>query len=191
MLALVIVAGVLWYVYGRSGHILDEALAASPARDAASFQAADEDYFHDMDQDRNGPVALSREEIQGRNTWLVWTGGNDRLWEVLGVKSAGAVDFLKVLSSHPSQRYGRQNRWEYLGLVNEPCFEKATGPDQQRWNLWLDKRRPGCAPDPFENAAKYPGVAFGSRGRVVNVCDRHAHQCPKMPKATPAAMSTA
>ena len=60
LLALVIAAGVLWYVYGRSGHILDEALAASPARDAASFQAADEDYFHDMDQDRNGPVALSR-----------------------------------------------------------------------------------------------------------------------------------
>ena len=29
MLALVIVAGALWYVYGRSGHILDEALAAS------------------------------------------------------------------------------------------------------------------------------------------------------------------
>ena len=71
------------------------------ARDAASFQAADEDYFHDMDQDRNGPVALSREEIQGRNTWLVWTGGNDRLWEVLGAKSAGAVDFLKVVYVHP------------------------------------------------------------------------------------------
>ena len=94
-----------------------------------------------MDQTRDGPVALSPEEIQGRNTWLVWTAGDDRLWDVLGVTSVGAVDFLKVVSSHPSQKYSRacdparlgdkscQNRWEYFGLVNEPCFEKATGPD--------------------------------------------------------------
>ena len=172
ILALAIVAvcaGVLWwYVYGRSGHILDEALSASPSRDASSFSAADEDYFHDMDQDRNGPVALSREEIQGRNTWLVWTGGNDRLWEVLGNKSAGALDFVKVLSSHPSQHYGRHDRWQYFGLVNEPCFEQAAAPDPQRWNLWLDKRKAGCEPDPFENATKYPGVRIGSRGSTVN-----------------------
>jgi mono/diheme cytochrome c family protein len=168
ILVLAVVAGVLWYVYGRSGHILDEAYLASPPRDAASFPAADEDYFHDMDQDRNGPVTLSREEIQGRNTWLVWTAGDDRLWDALGVKSAGALEFLKVLSSHPSQKYGRQSRWEYFGLVNEPCFEKASGPDPQRWNLWLDKRKPDCPPDPFENAAKYPGVRFGSRGHTVN-----------------------
>src|SRR5262249_48862857 len=107
-------------------------------------------------------------EIQGRNTWLVWTAGNDRLWDVLGNQSAGALDFLKTLSSHPSQHYSRDNRWQYFGLVNEPCFEKATGPDPQRWNLWLDKRKPECGPDPFENATKYPGVLFGSRGRTVN-----------------------
>ena len=135
-----------------------------------------------MDQTRDGPVALSQEEIQGRNTWLVWTAGDDRLWDVLGVTSVGAVDFLKVVSSHPTQKYSRacdparlsdkscQNRWEYFGLVNEPCFEKATGPDPARWNLWLDKRKsgPGCGADPFENASKYPGVAYGSRGKTLN-----------------------
>ena len=164
----------------KPGTILDEALLASPPRDASTFKAADEDYFHDMDQTKDGPVALSPEEIQGRNTWLVWTAGDDRLWDVLGVTSVGAVDFLKVVSSHPTQKYSRacdparlgdkscQNRWEYFGLVNEPCFEKATGPDPARWNLWLDKRKPGCAADPFENAAKYPGVAYGSRGRTLN-----------------------
>jgi hypothetical protein len=164
----------------NSGQILDEALSANPARDATSFRAADEDYFHDMDQTRDGPVALSPEEVQGRNTWLAWTAGDDRLWDVLGVTSAGAVDFLKVLSSHPSQKYSRacdparladkscQNRWEYFGLLNEPCFEKATGPDPARWNLWLDKRKPGCGADPFENATKYPGVTIGSRGKTLN-----------------------
>jgi hypothetical protein len=164
----------------RSGTILDEALSANPRREAASFPAADEDYFRDMDQDRNGPVALTPDEIKGRNTWLVWTAGNDRLWDGLGVTSVGAVDFLKVLSSHPSQTYSRactperladrscQNRWEYFGLVNEPCFEKATGPDPARWGLWLDKRKAGCSPDPFENATKYPGVQVGSRGETLN-----------------------
>src|SRR6266568_3744839 len=33
---------------------------------------------------------------------------------------------------------GRQNRWSYYGLVNEPCFTKATGPDE--YGLWLDQR---------------------------------------------------
>ena len=164
-----VVAGLVWYFFPvGSGLILDEALKANPRREAESFAAADEDYFRDMDRDRNGPVTLTPEEIKGRNTWLVWTGGDDRLWDVLGNTSAGAVDFVKVLSSHPSQHYSRSSRWEYFGLVNEPCFEKATGPDPDRWGLWLDKRKSGCAPDPFENVTKYPGVKFGSRGATLN-----------------------
>ena len=53
----------------KPGQVLDEARAAG--RDAASFPAAAEDYFHDMD----GGIALPPEEIKGRNTWNVWTGG--------------------------------------------------------------------------------------------------------------------
>src|SRR3979490_2005673 len=56
------------------GHVLDEAQSAG--RDVASLPAADEDYFHDMD----GGITLSADEIKGRNTWIVWTGGNHRLW---------------------------------------------------------------------------------------------------------------
>jgi hypothetical protein len=74
---------------------------------------------------------------------------------------------VKTLSSHPSLKYSRDTRWKYLGLVNEPCFRKATGPDPQRYGLWLDKRvtGPGCPPDPFENEQKYPGVKIGARGQ--------------------------
>ena len=35
------------------------------------------------------------------------------------------LDFLKTISSHPKLKASRDNRWEYLGLVNEPCFVKA------------------------------------------------------------------
>src|SRR5256885_2403154 len=59
----------------------------------------------------------------------------------------------KTLSSHEGLKASRDNRWSYLGLVNEPCFEKATGPDPKRFGLWLDKRRvaPDCPAYTFEN----------------------------------------
>jgi len=144
---------------GKPGEVLDEARTVN--RDAASLPAADEDYFHDMD----GAISLTRNEVMGRNTWLVWTGGNDVLWDNLSNISFGALDFLKTLSSHPSLKFSRDNRWNYLGLVNEPCFDKAIGPDPQRYGLWLDKRSANCPPDPFENETKYPGVKIGARGK--------------------------
>jgi len=145
----------------RAGHVLDE--ASRVGRTAESFPAADEDYFRDMD----GGAGLEKNEVAGRNTWIVWTGGNDRFWDTISVNSFGNFDLLKILSSHPSLRYSRDNRWNYLGLVNEPCFDKATAPDPQRYGLWLDKRRADCAPDPFENDKKYPGVAIGARGKNI------------------------
>jgi hypothetical protein len=143
--------------------VVDEARLVDRA--ASSFPAADEDFFSKMD----GGISLEPHEIQGRNTWIIWTGGNDRLWDHISNVSFGTLDFLKTLSSHPSLKFSRDTRWHYLGLVNEPCFEKATGPDPSRYGLWLDKRRPDCPSDPFENETKYPGVAIGARGKTVPV----------------------
>jgi hypothetical protein len=147
--------------------VVDEARLAG--RDAASLPAADEDYYHDMD----GGVPLTPSQVVGRNNWIVWTAGNDRLWDVLTDKSAGSFDLLKTISSYPYPKdsklpqYGRHNRWKWHGLVNEPCFEEPKGPDPDRFGLWLDKRRGDCPPDPFENEAKYPGVKLGARGKTV------------------------
>src|SRR5581483_1797349 len=114
-------------------------------------------------------VALTPNEVKGRNTWIVWTGGNDWFWDQLSKNSVGGLDFLKTLSSYPGLKASRDNRWYYLGLVNEPCFEKATGPDPDRHGLWLDKRRADCPPDPFETEQKYPGVKLGARGKNLPV----------------------
>lgn len=143
----------------QAGTVLDEAMRAQRA--VGSFPAADEDYFHDMDSG----VALTADEAKGRNTWIVWTGGNDRFWDHLSGVSFGTVDFLKTISSHQGLKFSRDNRWKYLGLVNEPCFDKPTAGDPQRWGLWLDKRKSDCPPDPFENESKYPGVQVGARGK--------------------------
>jgi len=149
----------------RSGEVLDE--AKKMGRSPASFPAADEDYFRRMD----GGDSLTTEEVRGRNTWNVWTGGNDRFWDTITINSFGSVDLLKTLSSHPSLKFSRSTRWNHLGLVNEPCFEKPTGPDPARYGLWLDKRisSPDCPSDPFENETKYPGVRIGARGKNMPV----------------------
>jgi hypothetical protein len=147
----------------KAGTVQDEAMRAR--RTAASFAAADEDYFHDMD----GALPLTKEQVEGRNMWMVWSGGNDRLWDLLATEAAGSLDWLKTVSSHPSLPYSRDNRWTYLGLVNEPCFKKATGPDPNRYGLWLDVRDPACGADPYASPDKYPGVRIGARGRTVPV----------------------
>src|SRR5205823_1517349 len=112
------------------------------------FAPADEDYFREMDV---GAGPLTREEVIGRNMWLVWTGGNDRFWDRAIPYTFGNFDLLKTLSSRDGLGFSRDNRWSYFGFINEPCFLKATAADPERFGLWLDKRQtgPDCPPDPF------------------------------------------
>jgi len=171
----------------KPGTVQDEALRAGLP--PTHFVAAGEDYFHDMDFNvvRRQPLRpFTHEEIAGRNMWLLWTGGNDRLWDRLAVDSFGTFDLLKTISSHPPVQYndphakpggqptylytyGRHNRFKYLGLINEPCFSEATGPDPNHFGLWLDQRDPTCPPDPFADETRYAGVTVGARGKTVKV----------------------
>ena len=163
-----------WWTRPGPGRMLDETRLSG----RVTFAAPDEDYFHDAD----GGLDLTLDEIQGRNTWMVWSAGNDRLWDWLARESAGAFDLLKIVGSYdpekdpaatPGQRkklkqlYGfrRENRMARLGLINEPCFEQAKDGDARRYGLWLDQRQLACVPDPFENGEKYPGVPAGARGK--------------------------
>ena len=160
----------------KPGTVQDEAMRAGVTPE--QLVRPTDDYFRDMDYnlvDGKRPT-FTQPEIEGRNMWMVWTGGADRFWDTLTVNSIGSFDLLKTISSHPDPPdpayavgYGRHNRWRYLGLVNEPCFKKATGPDPNRFGLWLDVRDPACPPDPFANAERYPGIRIGARGRTVAV----------------------
>jgi hypothetical protein len=180
----------------QPGTVLDEAMRVG--RTAESFPASADDYFIDMDggykRDTDPNVKLTVNEVRGRNTWIVWTGGNDRFWDYMSNNTFGAFDLLKILSSNPRIGFcigpdkklndeseystlseaqckqnglnwytpNRSNRFYWYGLVNEPCFEQATGPDE--YGLWLDRRKKDCPADPFENETKYPGVKIGARG---------------------------
>ena len=83
------------------GTVQDEAARASV--EPAHFRRPTPDYFREMDYNvvHGTHAAFGQPEIQGRNMWLVWTGGNDRLWDRLTVDSLGSFDLLKTISSHP------------------------------------------------------------------------------------------
>ena len=84
----------------RPGTVQDEAMRAGLT--AEHFVRKTDDYFRDMDDNLvNGkrPV-FTQPEIEGRNMWMVWTGGNDRLWDRLTIDSIGSFDLLKTISSH-------------------------------------------------------------------------------------------
>ncbi|MGP0000222.1 MAG: hypothetical protein ACLPKW_21105 [Acetobacteraceae bacterium] len=153
----------------QPGKVLDEARQAR--RSAASLPAPTEDYFHDMDRgaDLKPDPATKLDPVLGRNTWLVWSGGNDRFWDKMTDYTFGAFDLLKIIAYDPSKPIDRSDRWKALGLINEPCMQAPTAPDPDRFGLLLDVRKPGCAPDPFEDATKYPGVKIGARGSTVPV----------------------
>ena len=188
---------VLWAVVepdsAKFGTIPDEAKAAGRTRETLPAAAAS--YFARMDKTllvkpadgaaypkeilevaaltKLTPEQVRESAIRGQNAWIVWTGGNDRFWNYAALNTAGAFDLLKTVSSYKGEiggmSYGRRNRWSWLGLSNEPCFTEAKGPDETRFGLWLDQRDPSCPPDPFADAAKYPGVETGARGKTVPV----------------------
>jgi hypothetical protein len=167
-----------------TGKVLDEAKCVG--REPETFTASEDNYLGDMDYGITHhpeevaarlrpfvpgitPDAAVKAAIRGRNTWLIWSAGNDRMWDELSRVSANTVDFLKTLSNHPGLKFNRDNRWQYMGIINEPCFTRGTGPRADRFGLWLDVRDPACGPDPFEDESKYPGVRIGARGRNIPV----------------------
>ncbi len=166
----------------KPGTVIDEAMQVG--RTAASLPSSENDYLRDMDygitkDPEKVRAALEpyvpgitaeaavKAAVRGRNNWVIWTAGNDALWDELSRASFGNLDFLKTVSSHEALPNKRSNRWSYLGLVNEPCFKEATGPRSDRYGLWLDERinSPECPPDPFEDETKYPGIEIGARGK--------------------------
>lgn len=179
-------------IYDEVSPIEDEAMKAlhkkwiTPELVEKLKQGSDNDYYKEMDYGITLPKnqeslrqllnefypGITKEQaakavVRGRNNWIVWTGGNDRFWTDISVSTLGSLDFLKIISNHPSLPYKRENRWTTLGVVNEPnknCFKTPTKPD--KWGLYLDERivSAECPADPFDNPETYPGVKTGARG---------------------------
>lgn len=80
----------------------------------------------------DGGIALSSDEIKGRNTWNLWCGGNEQFWDRVAREALGLFDLLKTIDSRH-----RGERFKELGLINQPGFKQATKPD--KYGLWIDE----------------------------------------------------
>ena len=140
-----------------SGEALDEAkggrtLRGTPVsrRTAECFPAEPRDLFWKMDWvanpesgvleplnfDENGDGKIDdseRDAIRGRNTWLLWGGGNEAFWGWLQEQAYGIHDFLILLDSRR-----RGSRFEDAGLINQPGFETST---ETILGLYLDRAK--------------------------------------------------
>src|ERR1035441_7306819 len=124
-LAVVAAALALWFLHTRSNNTFDDAKAAGKTPPHFSETAS-----HAFDQ-MDGGQSLAEDERKGRNTWLLWTAGDQVFWDNMAQHGLGIGDLLKAIDS----RY-RKNRFKNMGLMNEPGFEAATQPGQ--FGLWLD-----------------------------------------------------
>jgi cytochrome c5 len=120
---------VLFLTSCKKNEPIDEAKAAGLT--TADFPQITADIFKPMD----GGIDLSPEEIMGRNTWNLWSGGNQHFWNRAAQDSFGLMDLLKMLDN---RKYPRGERFKILGAVNEPGFRAATKPDE--YGLWLDEQ---------------------------------------------------
>jgi hypothetical protein len=119
-------------------------------RKAEDFPELAADVFKPMD----GGVALSPEEIKGRNTWNLWCGGTEQFWERMSRESYGLIDLLKTIDSRK-----RSSRFKDLGLINQPGFKQASKPD--KYGLWIDEAE---EPEPKEIDPKVYGHSTGIMG---------------------------
>jgi hypothetical protein len=115
---------------------IDEAKATG--KTTADFPQITADIFKPMD----GGIDLSPEEIMGRNTWNLWTGGNQHFWNQAAQDSFGLMDLLKMLDN---RKFPRGERFKTLGLVNEPGFRARAPAEPDEFGLCLDKQ---TAPEP-------------------------------------------
>ncbi|MEX2208511.1 MAG: hypothetical protein WEF50_20010 [Myxococcota bacterium] len=117
------------------------------------FPAESRDLFWQMDRVADGSGELQpldfdanadgnvddeeRNAIRGRNTWLVWGGGNETFWGWLQEQGYGITDFLILLDSRD-----RDERFASTGLINQPGFTTST---TRRLGLYLDEAKDGSA----------------------------------------------
>ena len=114
--------------------IPDDAKAAGLS--TADFPETSSRLFADMDDG----IELDGDQIKGRNSWILWTAGNQVFWDRMANRFCGVVDLIKTLDSRK-----RGTRFAEMGLVNEPGFRAASVPD--RYGLWLDEPTQAAPPD--------------------------------------------
>lgn len=118
----------LWTIGCGTSAPPDEAKAAG--KSVLDFPPSTLDHFTAMDgivdtsSGRLDRPKLDEQAIIGRNTWMMWTGGNEAFWDWLSRHGYGTLDFLQLLDSHL-----RADRFTRNGLISEPGMRPPTAAE--------------------------------------------------------------
>ena len=123
---ILVVGAAVLLISCNSKDAVDEAMASG--KDVSDFPETRVDLFKEMDRG----ISLTSDEVAGRNTWMLWTGGNEAFWDHMAQNGYGLIDFLRVIDSRQ-----RPERFAKLGLMNEPGYRQATEPDG--FGLYIDQ----------------------------------------------------
>ncbi len=137
-----------------------------------------EDVFAEMDAplkfNPNDPA--DAKAIKGRNTWNLWTAGNEQFWDRMARESYGLIDLLKTIDSR-----NRSTRFMQMGLINQPGMRQATKPDS--FGLWIDevieREPPAIDPEVYGRPTGvmgfrlFPNPAFDEKARKAWDADRY------------------
>ncbi len=93
----------------------DEAKLAG--KSTAGFPQVAADVFQKMD----GGIALTPDEIMGRNAWNLWSAGNEHFWNRVAQGGYEMMDLLKALDN---RKYPCADRFRVAGLINQPGFRR-------------------------------------------------------------------
>lgn len=118
-------AVVLWFLRPRIAGTVDDAKATG--KTVADFPETSSRVLDGMD----GGQPMSEDERKGRNTWLLWTAGDQVFWDGMAQHGLGTADLLKTIDSRM-----HKTRFQDMGLINQPGFEQATHANE--FGLWLD-----------------------------------------------------
>ena len=99
-------------------------LAMTAVSSAQNYTPADNTYDY-------GGANLTAQQREGRNTWYFWTGGGERFWRQVAQITHGITDLLQYVDSRK-----RPQRFQTLGVLNDPDCTAATQPDE--YGLWMD-----------------------------------------------------
>lgn len=133
----------------------DEAMAAGLT--VEDFKITRYNHFPDMDMVATGSdqfttessplsrLELTQEEYMGRNTWMLWCGGNEGFWDWLAGHSYGTTDLLKLVDFG---QYGQWPRWETAGLIREPGTTVPLTSDEFGFNIPKAIETQRYRPDP-------------------------------------------
>jgi hypothetical protein len=127
----------VWAVHRRRENAIVPDAAKLAGRSAGDFPETASHVFDEMD----GATALSDAERKGRNTWILWTAGDETFWDTMARDGTGIGDLLRAIDSRQ-----RATRFHDGGMINQPGFSAASKPDQ--YGLWIDEgpQEPGVDP---------------------------------------------